>query len=209
MAAYGGLNHVQFSCGGEISVRPVILPATRLNEFNDHLMLFYTGIIRTASQVAASFVNDFESRKRTLRIMQDLVNECLELLCSNRDISHVGKLLHETWQLKRSLSGAISNTEVDDIYNLARKQGAIGGKLLGAGGGGFMLLFVPPERQVAVREALGSLLHVPFSFENNGSQIIFYDVEEDYAKQDVARSSQSLTAFRELKLEGDGEAVGT
>src|SRR5260221_1936010 len=175
MAAYGGLRHVQFLSNGEISVRPLTLPAQRLTELNDHLMLFYTGIIRTASDVAKSYVDDIHSKRRQLRIMKDLVEESMSILNSGKDLLHFGQLLHEAWLAKRSLSAQVSNPQVDELYSRAQASGAIGGKLNGARGGGFLLLFVPPDRQSSVKESLQTLIHVPFRFEPSGSQIIFYE----------------------------------
>ena len=155
MAAYGGLNHVQFLPSGEISVRPIIMPPERLAQFNDHLMLFYTGIKRTASEVADTYVNDIEDRRRQLRIINDLVKEGLAILSSNHDLAAFGELLHEAWLVKREPEQTRCPTpQVDEIYDEARAAGAVGGKLLGAGGGGFLMLFVPPERRQDVKQKL-------------------------------------------------------
>ena len=174
-SAYGGLNHINFLPHGEFSVRPITLGRERVRELNAHLMLFYTGIKRTASNVASSFVNGIESRKRQLRIIRDLVEESISILSSTQDIKGFGELLHEAWEAKRSLSSKVSNSQVDEIYRQALSAGAIGGKLTGAGGGGFLLIFVCPGEQKKVREKLNKLLHVPFKFEFSGSQIIFFD----------------------------------
>jgi D-glycero-alpha-D-manno-heptose-7-phosphate kinase len=198
MAAYGGLNHVTFRQSGEITVQPVIVPPARLAEFHSHLMLFYTGIKRTASVVASEYVGGLDARRRQLRIIQDLVGEGIALLSSQTDIGDFGKLLHESWQLKRSLSDNVTNASVDEIYQEARNAGAIGGKLLGAGGGGFILLFVPPEHHDAVKQKLERLIHVPFHFERAGSQIIFYDSETDYSEAERARLDKPKVAFHEL-----------
>lgn len=198
LAAYGGFNHITFHPSGEVSVRPVTISLERMRELNSHLMLFYTGIRRTASQVAESYVTNMEDRKRQLRILKDLVEESLSILSGGQDLSEFGKLLQEAWQVKCSLSAQVSNSQVNEIYDRAVRAGAIGGKLTGAGGGGFMLLFVPPSRQTQVREALHDLLYVPFKFEFSGSQIIFFDPEEDYSAEEMARRHQSLRAFHEL-----------
>ena len=117
----------------------------------------------------------------------------------------VGRLLHEAWRLKRSLGGRVSNAHVEAIYDDARAAGALGGKLLGAGGGGFLVLYVPPAAQRSVRERLRGLLHVPFRFESSGSQIIFFDHETDYAAEDVTRDTPRR--FRELRdVEGESPA---
>src|SRR4030095_8903760 len=137
----------------------------------------YTGIKRTASNIAESYVNGIEDRRRQLRIMKDLVEESLSILNSDQDISGFGELLHEAWQAKRSLSSQVSSAHVDELYDCAISAGALGGKLTGAGGGGFLLLFVPPSKQTEVREKLSRLICVPFKFEFSGSQVIFCDRE--------------------------------
>jgi D-glycero-alpha-D-manno-heptose-7-phosphate kinase len=201
LAAYGGFNHITFLPNDGISVRPVTIAPGRMRELNEHLMLFYTGIKRTASNIAATYVNDIDARKRQLRIVKDLVEEALSILNSDASIDGFGELLHEAWMAKRSLSASVSNGHVDDIYETARAAGALGGKLTGAGGGGFMLLFVPPRCQPAVKAALGALIHVPFSFEVGGSQIIFYDPEKDYAETEQERAGQPVQAFAELAFQ--------
>jgi D-glycero-alpha-D-manno-heptose-7-phosphate kinase len=204
-AAYGGFNHIQFMQNGEISVRPVIMTAERMHELNTHLMLFYTGIKRTAADVASSYVPDIESKKRQLRIMKDLVDESLALLGGNGVLTGFGELMHEGWQAKSSLSSSVTNPEVDQMYETARQAGAIGGKITGAGGGGFMLLFVPPVRQQAVREALKKLIHVPFAFDYNGSQIVYFQHEEDYSRIEEERNGREISPFRELhEMDGEG-----
>lgn len=197
-AAYGGLNHITFHTNGEIAVRPVTLSRQRIQDLSDHLLLFYTGIIRTAADVAKSYVNDLDAKKRQLRIMRDLVDESMSVLNSSHDIHGFGNLLHEAWQVKRSFSQQVSNPEVDQIYEAARSAGALGGKLTGAGGGGFMLLFVPPSSQPKVKESLRKLIHVPFDFSFEGSQIIFFDPEKDYSAADSERANQMIDRFREL-----------
>jgi D-glycero-alpha-D-manno-heptose-7-phosphate kinase len=198
LAAYGGFNHITFSPNGEISVRPVTLSRDRMLELNAHVMLFYTGIKRTASTIAETYVNDIDDKRRQLRLMRELVDEGVSILGGGHDLAAFGELLHEAWQAKRSLSAKVSNTYVDDIYEQARAAGAIGGKLIGAGGGGFIVLFAPPERHPAIRERLAKLIHVPVKFEFGGSQIIFFDREQDYSAEEQARSARSIEAFREL-----------
>jgi D-glycero-alpha-D-manno-heptose-7-phosphate kinase len=200
LAAYGGLNQVVFQPGGEISVRPVTISPARIRELNSHLMLFYTGIKRTASNVAETYVNGIDDRKRQLRIMRDLVEEGISILNSNDDIKAFGELLNEAWQAKRSLSKHVSNVEVDDLYSRAQSAGAIGGKLTGAGGGGFLLLFAEPERHEQIKTELETLIHVPFNFEFSGSQIIFYDQEQDYSDVERSRNGRVPVTFRELAM---------
>lgn len=198
-AAYGGLNHISFLRNGEFSVTPITILPERIRELNAHLMLFYTGIKRTASDIAQTFVGDMESKKRQLRTMATLVDEAIGVLTSRDNLTAFGELLHETWEAKRALSSMVSNPEVDALYDSARAAGAIGGKLTGAGGGGFMLLFVPPDRQRAVRLALGGFVYVPFKIDFTGSQIIFCDLEQDYHEVDMMDTGKStIKKFREL-----------
>ena len=195
--AYGGLNHILFFPNGEISVRPVTISNERMMELNSHLMLFYTGIIRTAADVAESYIKEVDKNKRQLRVMRDMVDEGIAILASNRDIAAFGELLHEAWQVKRSLSTIVSTPEIDDMYKSALSAGALGGKLTGAGGGGFLLLFVPPSKQAAVKEKLMHLIRVPFEFDFSGSQIIFFEPEQDYIQEEKERDSMHSVTFRE------------
>ena len=205
-AAYGGLNHIQFHESGDISVRPVILPLDRKQELDAHLMLFYTTIKRTASDVAKTYVEKLDDKKTQMRIMKDLVKEGLRILSSGGDISGFGELLDEAWQIKRGLSHKTSNSAVDGIYERARAAGATGGKLTGAGGGGFMLLFVPPDRQESVKAALDDLIHVPFGLEPSGSQIVFFDPQEDDFGGEALGGPRRV--FRELSEIEEGDAQG-
>lgn len=198
LAAHGGFNHIIFHKNGEIAIRPIALSAARINELNSHLMLFYSGIKRTANDVASTYVNELDDKKRQMRIMKDLVDESISLLNSDHDITGFGELLHEAWQVKRSISTNISNSHVDNIYTRAREAGAIGGKLAGAGGGGFFLIFAPPEKHGDIKKALNNHIHVPFKFEFGGSQIIYYTLEEDYSVLERERSGQSIDEAREL-----------
>ena len=197
-AAHGGFNKITFARNGQIAVAPVVLPAGRTEELDGHLMLFYTGIVRTAAKVAATYVSDLSAKRRQLRILRDLVDEAIELLAGGHDIAGFGHLLDEAWMHKRSLGAGISTGEVDHLYARAREAGALGGKITGAGGGGFLLLFVPPAAQPAVQDALHELVHVPFRFETAGSQIIFFDREEDFAAAEAQRDARPIRAFREL-----------
>ena len=197
--AYGGLNRIIFQENGEIIVKPVTLSQERIHQLESHLMLFYTGIKRTASDVAQSYVNNIEEKKRQMETMTGLVDESIAILNSDRDIIDFGRLLHEAWKIKCSFSDRVSNSSVDEIYTKAVSTGAIGGKIAGAGGGGFMLLFVPPEQKAQVREGLKNLVHVPFRFEGHGSQIIFYDPEEDFSGVERERATLPIQEFRELE----------
>lgn len=196
LAAYGGFNKVTFLPNDEFTVMPVTIPMSRLNELDSHLMLFYTGIKRTASNIASSY--DFKSNKRQLRIMGELVEEGVSILNGHHDLVEFGELLHEAWQLKRGLSAKISNNEIDTLYEKAIAAGAVGGKITGAGGGGFMLLFAPPDKQKQLKEALSMMLHIPFRFEFSGSRIIFLDREQEYIEEEELRSKNTPVVFKEL-----------
>lgn len=178
LTGYGGLNLAQFHPNDEITVTPLPLTSRRLNEFQDHLMMFFTGISRTASTVAGQVITELSKKHESLKTMRGMVDEAMRILTTDTDICDVGRLLHETWQLKRGISSAISTSEIDDLYAKARQAGALGGKLLGAGGGGFLLIFARPEDHAYVRRALGHLLHVPFRFENQGSHILVYEPDQ-------------------------------
>ncbi|MEW5774322.1 MAG: kinase [Thermodesulfobacteriota bacterium] len=198
-ASYGGLNHIVFHRNGGIDVEPLTVSIARAQELNDHLMLFYTGIMRTASEVAKSYVETIEAKERQLRRMHAMVEEGLEIINSRDEITAFGQLLHEAWVAKRQLSDRVSNPVIENLYERSRKAGAVGGKLTGAGGGGFLLLFVPPGAQRAVRDELKELLHVPFKFDTNGSQIIFYDPHiDDYSDMRADNDRNCLRCFREL-----------
>ena len=193
-AAYGGLNYVTFHADDEFSVRPVTIAPERIKELNSYLMLFYTGIKRTASDIAESYVNDVESRKRQLRIMKDLVKEGMTVLNSGEDLVAFGGLMREAWQVKRSFSAKVSNSKVDDLFERAISAGAIGGKLTGAGGGGFMLLFVPPEARPRVKERLKDLIQVDMRFAPGGSEVVFEN-NKVLASTSVARDRPVSTTL--------------
>ena len=172
-AAYGGFNNIQFRDDGTIGVIPVDVSDKRKKELNDQLMLFYTGIMRTAETVSSTYATNTVKKTAQLKRIYQIVYEAIETIVSQDSLDGVGRLLHESWVEKRKLSDMVSNTRVEDIYQSALKSGALGGKLCGAGGGGMMLLYVPRKHQSSVRSALSSLLYVPFRFSKTGSQIIF------------------------------------
>jgi D-glycero-alpha-D-manno-heptose-7-phosphate kinase len=206
-ATYGGVNRISFLQNGDFTVQPMTLTQERLAELNSHLMLFYTGIKRTASEVASSYAVSMEDRASLLTRMHNYVDQSCAILNSSQSLTTLGELLHQAWQAKRALSDKVSNARVDALYDEARKAGAIGGKLLGAGGGGFVLLFAPAEKQARVRKQLNRLIEVPFEFEFSGSQIIFFDTEEDFAKHDKARSKRQIEAFSELDAGAPGASA--
>ena len=174
-AAFGGLNRIEFHCNDSFDVAPVILPDFRREELRDHLMLFFTGFSRIASEIAKSKIDNFKKREKELKLMRSMVDEAIAILQDvSEPIDSFGKLIDASWQYKRSLSDRVSTPEIDSIYRTAMDAGAIGGKILGAGGGGFLLIFAYPERHAAIRERLNKLIHVPFDFEDSGSRIVLY-----------------------------------
>jgi|YelNatPaOPRAMG01_1025707.scaffolds.fasta_scaffold16699_4 D-glycero-alpha-D-manno-heptose-7-phosphate kinase len=173
--AYGGFNKISFFGEDEIKIEPLILKKERLEQLQNHLMLFFTGFSRIASKIAKEQIKNTPQKTKELTRIYQLVDEAVRILTEGRDLKEFGELLNESWKIKRSLSNKISNAKIDDIYKTALGAGAIGGKILGAGGGGFMLLFVPPSKQPKVRKALKKLLEVKFKFENEGSRIIYYN----------------------------------
>lgn len=175
LVSFGGLKRVDFNHGNNIDIRPIMMPPERYKALQDHLMLFFTGSHRIASTVASVQIKETPNRVRELTQMQLMVGDAIKILNEGSDLLDFGRLLNESWQLKRSLTNKITTPQIDEIYEMAIKAGAVGGKLLGAGGGGFILFFVEPERRAQVKESLPNLLHVPFRFESSGSQVIFYE----------------------------------
>lgn len=173
--AFGGFNLISFNQDNTIQINPVILCSNRLNQLQNHIMFYFTGFSRIASDIAKEQIKNTNKKKKELSIIHKMVNEALAILTNeNTDITEFGKLLHESWKLKRSLTDKISNPIIDEIYEEARRARAIGGKIMGAGGGGFMIIFAKPEDQPRIGERLKKLLRVPFEFESSGSQIIVY-----------------------------------
>lgn len=197
-AAYGGFNKIEFHQNNEIKVLPVPIETKRLRSLESCLMLFFTGLQRTAAGIANSYVVDINSRKKQLDALDYLVDNGLDVLCGEKDLRCFGELLHEGWRVKKSLSEVVSNDQIDAIYQRARNAGAIGGKIAGAGAGGFLLLFVPPQHQLKVREALDELICVPFNFDFSGSQIIYLDHQERYLEEEVYFSSGKLAPFQDI-----------
>jgi D-glycero-alpha-D-manno-heptose-7-phosphate kinase len=180
-AAYGGFNRINFNPDGEIDVRPMLTARGRVEELEKHFALFFTGFSRIAAEIATEQVKVTAKKKNELEAMLQLVNEAEAIVANeNRDLDEFGKLMHESWKIKRSLTQKISNANIDEIYEAGISAGAVGGKLLGAGGGGFMLFYVRPERRDALRQRLQKLLCVPFRFSNRGSRVVVYEPEETY-----------------------------
>jgi D-glycero-alpha-D-manno-heptose-7-phosphate kinase len=190
-AAYGGFNRINFHVDGSFEVKQILTSADRLAELQQHFALFFTGFSRTASEVAKEQIKMTPHRKRELDLIRQMVDEAQDVITSsNRSFAEFGRLLHESWQIKRTLTQNITNSSLDDIYEAGRSAGALGGKLLGAGGGGFMLFFVPPERRKELRARLKNLLCVPVAFSNRGSHVVVYEPEEVFDKALVTERSE-------------------
>lgn len=177
-AAYGGLNRIDFRDGG-YTVSPIIISAERRKSLNDHLILFFTGFTRFSAEIQK--VNHPAEKKRQLLDMLQLVDHAQNVLTDHHtDLDEFGRLLDETWKLKRQTGKNVTTDSIDALYERGRKAGALGGKLLGAGGGGFLLFYAPKEKRRDVAAALPELMHVPFEFENSGTSVVYYN-EEEYA----------------------------
>lgn len=175
IAAFGGLNKIEFDAEHIIQVKPITLQPQKIKNLQNCLMLFFTGFSRTASEIAHEQIKKIPEREKELKRMSEMVDEAINILNgSDSDISDFGRLLNETWMIKRSLTHKITTPTIDKIYQDALKAGALGGKLLGAGGGGCIMFFVEPEKQKKVRDKLKKLLYIPFKSENLGSQIVYY-----------------------------------
>lgn len=180
-AAFGGLNKIEFSAERDFYVTPVTIDNGKLAALQSHLMLFFTGFSRTASEVAGEQIRTTPEKKSELKAMMEMVDEAINIL--NGDVAgfhQFGKLLHESWKLKRGLTHLITTSSIDSLYESALDAGALGGKLLGAGGGGFMLLFAPPEKHKMIKARLKNILQVPFYFEKLGTQVILYSTQDIY-----------------------------
>jgi D-glycero-alpha-D-manno-heptose-7-phosphate kinase len=171
-AAFGGLNVIRFSGKDRFEVSRVSVSKDKLTELDASLMMFFTGITRRASDVEKAKIENMTRKEAALKRMLRHVDEAHDVLTGNTPLSKFGALLDKTWKEKRSLDASVSNPTIDDMYERAMKAGALGGKLLGAGGGGFLLLFCPPERKPKVRKALARFFEVPFSINAAGSRII-------------------------------------
>jgi D-glycero-alpha-D-manno-heptose-7-phosphate kinase len=174
-AAYGGLNRIDFG-DNSFKVSPIIIHPDRKKLLNDNLMLFFTGISRFSSEIQKDTMSLQHDKTRQLKELLSLVNDAQTILeDKHSDMNDFGRLLDHTWKLKRDTGSKISNNEIDDLYQRGLKAGALGGKLLGAGGGGFLLFYVEKDKQQHVINELDELMHVPFELENEGSTIIHYN----------------------------------
>ena len=174
--AFGGFNKITLGLDGSISVRPVNFVAGRRKALNDRLMFFFLGFSRIASEIAGEWIKSVSKKEADLKIMRTMVDEGVAILEDpKRNLDDFGRLLHEAWTIKRGLNHAITTDHIDGVYALARQAGALGGKLLGAGKGGFMVIYADPAVQPAIRKALAGIMEVPFSFDTLGSVIIQSD----------------------------------
>lgn len=181
-ASFGGFNRINFNESG-YEVLPVIISPERKEELNNNLMMFFTGFTRFSSEVQIANAATKTDKTVQLREMLSLVDEAEHVLTDKSvELSEFGRLLDHTWKLKRQTGAAVSTNSIDDLYNKGINAGAIGGKLLGAGGGGFLVFYVEPEYQASVKAAMSELLYVPFKFENSGTRVIHYS-PEDYKPQ--------------------------
>ena len=175
-AAHGGFNLIEFSVSGEISVIPVIVKPERLKDMEKCLILVFTGLSRVASVIAGDKIKNIPNNTDYLSQMKNLVDDAYKVITSpNKNLCEFGELLNETWRLKQELSNEVSNSQIEELYDIVLKSGGVGGKLCGAGGGGFMLFFVEPENKAKVIKALKNYLLVPFNFDFVGSKIIVYN----------------------------------
>ena len=170
-AAFGGLNRIDFDEKG-YTVTPLLINEARKKALEDHLMLFFTGTSRFSAELQVAHQASLVTKQSELARMAEMAREACELLENDMPLSRFGEMLHEAWQIKRGVTNEITNDTVDAYYERAMAAGALGGKLLGAGGGGFLLFFVEREKRAAVRAALPDLAEIPFAFEDKGSQIV-------------------------------------
>jgi D-glycero-alpha-D-manno-heptose-7-phosphate kinase len=179
--SFGGFNKIEFGRNDEFFVSPITVSQKKIDLLQSHLILFFTGFSRNSSDVTGEQIKQTPNKKNELQAMKDMVDEAIAIL-NNKDeyINDFGKLLHESWILKRSLSPLISNPTIDAIYETALSAGALGGKLLGGGGGGFILFFAPPEHHQQISDKLSGMPCVPFGFEQLGTQIVAYSTQEVY-----------------------------
>lgn len=177
-AAYGGFNKIVFNENG-YEVKPIIISPERKKQLNNNLMMFFTGFTRFSSDVQrVNNETSIEEKRSKLKKMYEMVDEAEEILCNkNKDLDDFGRLLDESWKLKKQTGKGVSTSAIDELYERGMKAGALGGKLLGAGGGGFLVFYVQPEKQKDVKKAMEELMYIPFEFDNEGATIIHYSPE--------------------------------
>ena len=185
-ASFGGFNRINFNKDGTYDVLPVIISPERKKQLDDNLLMFFTGFTRLSSDVQKSNEKGYHDKTRQLLEMLELVDEAEDVLVNkDRNLDDYGRLLDHTWKLKRQTGGAITTDSIDALYQRGIDAGALGGKLLGAGGGGFLVFYVTPDKQQAVKEAMKNLLYVPFHFEDGGTRIIYYNPESYVPREEA------------------------
>jgi len=177
-ASFGGMNRIDFNTDGTYDVKPVIIHPDRKKQLNDNLLMFFTGFTRFSSDMQKANKAGYEEKLKQLQEMRSLVDEAESILQDkHKDLDDFGRLLDRTWRLKRQTGGAITTDNIDILYEKGISAGALGGKLLGAGGGGFLLFYVQSNHRLKVMEAMKGLLHVSFRFEDSGTHVIHYTPE--------------------------------
>ncbi|MDC1318931.1 kinase [Candidatus Thioglobus sp.] len=189
LACHGGFNKIKIKKSAEYSLEPIVLTKQRVSDFEGRILLFYTGVSRFASNIAKKQVAGMPKKISEMHEMQKMVDVASDILLNGNDLDDFGRLLHQSWKLKRSLEPSIAPGFVNDIYKKAIRAGALGGKLLGAGGGGFMMFYVNPEMKQSVLSALNDLLLVPFGIDYNGTELM-YTQSNTYSKVSMNRSVQ-------------------
>lgn len=184
-ASFGGFNRINFNKDGTYDVYPLIIHPDRKKQLDDNLLMFFTGFTRFSSDMQKANAKGYHDKTKQLLEMLDLVDRAQEILTDkNSDLDDFGRLLDHTWKLKRQTGGAITTDSIDALYQRGIDAGALGGKLLGAGGGGFLVFYVQPEKKQAVKEAMKDLLYVPFHFEDGGTRVIHYTPETYIPKEE-------------------------
>ena len=179
-AAYGGLNKIEFQKDGKFSISPIIMGQQNYLSLENSLMLFFTGFSRVAPLIAQKKIDNFKNKEEELNMLSTLASSAASSLQDkNYDIKKIGELIHEAWILKRELAEGVTTKEIDEIYKEGLGAGALGGKILGAGGGGFILFVVPPEKQANLQKRLSKLVHVKFNFDSVGSNIVVFEPEDE------------------------------
>lgn len=185
-AAYGGMNRIDFNKDGSYDVKPIIIHPDRKNQLNENLLMFFTGFTRLSSELHKANKSDYEKKTKQLQEMYTLVDEAEKVLVDKySDLDDFGRLLDKSWRLKRQTGKSITTDSIDSLYEKGIAAGALGGKLLGAGGGGFLVFYVRSEKREAVMKAMEDLLYVPFKFEEGGSRVIYYNPESFEPRENI------------------------
>ena len=185
-ASYGGMNRIEFNKDGTYDVKPIIIHPERKKQLNDNLLMFFTGFTRFSSDMQKANATGYTENVKQLQQMYELVDQA-EAILENKhsDLNDFGRLLDMTWRLKRQTGDAVTTNSIDELYEKGLAAGALGGKLLGAGGGGFLVFYITPEKKENVMKAMNDLLYVPFRFEDSGTQIIHYTPESYIPREGV------------------------